>query len=128
ETIGMALPGSAPIHARGARLKAQARLSGERIVAMIEEGLAPRSIMTPAAFANALTVGLAMSGSINMLRHLQAVATEGGVDIDVYRHLAGLDGKVPLLCAVKPNGPRHIEDLDAAGGAQALMKRLEPLL
>lgn len=128
EAIGMALPGSAPVAARSDRLNIQARLSGQRIVAMIEEGLTPCSIMTPAAFDNALTVGLAMSGSINMLRHLQAVATEGGIQFDVYQRLAELDGKVPLLCAIKPNGAHHIEDLDAAGGARALMKRLEPLL
>lgn len=128
EALGMTLPGNAPIPACGPRLAAIARDAGARIVAMVEEDLRPRRIMTPDAFANAIRVGLALSGSINLLRHLQAVAEEGGVPVDVYELCDRLGPQVPLLCAVKPNGPRRIEDLDAAGGARAVMKRLEPLL
>lgn len=128
EALGMTLPGNAPIPARGPRLAAMARDAGTRIVAMVEEDLRPRRIMTPGAFGNAIRVGLALSGSINLLRHLQAVAEEGGVAADVYELCDRLGADVPLLCAVKPNGPSRIEDLDAAGGARAVMKRLEPLL
>jgi len=35
---------------------------------------------------------------------------------------------VPLLAAVRPNGERSIEELEAAGGALAVMKQLEGLL
>jgi dihydroxy-acid dehydratase len=35
---------------------------------------------------------------------------------------------VPLLAAIRPNGPGHIEDFEAAGGARAVLKRLEPML
>jgi dihydroxy-acid dehydratase len=35
---------------------------------------------------------------------------------------------VPVLSAVRPNGEDSIEAFDAAGGARAIMKQLEPLL
>jgi dihydroxy-acid dehydratase len=128
EALGMTLPGNSPIPARGPRLDAMARAAGARIVEMVREDLRPRQIMTPGAFANAIRVGLALSGSINLLRHLQAVAEEGEVPVSVYDLVDRFGPEVPLLCAVKPNGPRRIEELDEAGGTQAVMKRLESLL
>lgn len=128
EAIGMTVPGSAPVAARSEKMKEYAKAAGRRIVAMVDEDLRPRQVMTSAAFRNAITVGLAVSGSINMLRHLQGVAAEGEVDVDVYKLVEELDHKVPLLCAIKPNGAGRIEELDAAGGARAVMKRLEPIL
>ncbi len=128
EALGMTLPGSAPVAASGQRMRELARLAGRRIVSMVDEGLKPRDIMTPPAFANAIAVGLALSGSINMLRHLQAVASEGEVDVNVYELIRELGAKVPILAKIKPNGSGRIEDLEAAGGARAVMKRLETLL
>ena len=134
EALGMALPGSAPVAARGQAMKDLAHAAGLRIVGMINENLRPLDIMTPAAFANAIRVGLAVSGSINLLRHLQAVATEGDIDVDVFELMDQFGRSnpgspaVPLLCAIKPNGPGRIEHLEAAGGARAVMKQLESLL
>ncbi|ADH91584.1 Dihydroxy-acid dehydratase [Ancylobacter novellus DSM 506] len=128
EAVGMTLPGSAPVAAYGTRMREMAFAAGRRIVGMVAEDLRPRDILTPGAFANAIAVGLAVSGSINMLRHLQAVAEEGGVPVDVYRLIDQLGAVVPLLCAIKPNGPGRIEDLERAGGTLSVMKRLEPIL
>ncbi|MFM0077128.1 dihydroxy-acid dehydratase [Paraburkholderia sediminicola] len=128
ESIGMTLPGSAPVPAGSPKMLDLAAQAGRRIVAMVEENLRPRDIMTPAAFRNAITVGLAVSGSINMLRHLQGVAAEGEVNVNVYQLVRELDGAVPLLCAIKPNGPGRIEDLDTAGGSAAVMTQLGELL
>jgi len=134
EALGMALPGSAPVAARSARMKELARAAGRRIVGLVDEDLRPKDIMTPAAFANAIRVGLAVSGSINLLRHLQAIATEGEIDVDMFQLMDALGRSaqgtraVPLLCAIKPNGPGRIEHLEAAGGAIAVMKELESLL
>ena len=50
--------------------------AGRRIVAMVDEDLKPRDIMTEAAFANAAKVTLAVSGSINAVKHLAAIAQE----------------------------------------------------
>jgi dihydroxy-acid dehydratase len=50
------------------------------------------------------------------------------VDVDVFALFNDLGGRVPVLSAVAPNGPDTIDAFEAAGGAQALLKQLEPLL
>jgi dihydroxy-acid dehydratase len=71
---------------------------------------------------------LAVSGSINCIKHLQATAVEAGVDVDLFALFNQLGEWVPVLSAVAPNGPDTIDAFEAAGGAQALLKQLEPLL
>jgi dihydroxy-acid dehydratase len=102
--------------------------AGRRIVAMVAEDLKPRSILTPGAFRNAVTVILAVSGSVNCLKHLQAVAVETGCGADVYAMFTELAPQVPLLTAVKPNGDRRIDEFEAAGGALGLLRQLRPML
>jgi dihydroxy-acid dehydratase len=128
EALGMALPGSTPVLANGPRMWQTVAEAGRRIVAMVAEGPRPRDIMTPSAFRNAVTAVLAISGSVNTLKHLQAVAVEAGCQVDVYAAFEELAPKVPLLSAVKPNGPRRIEEFEAAGGTRALLHQLRSLL
>ncbi|MFJ5962142.1 dihydroxy-acid dehydratase [Pseudarthrobacter oxydans] len=128
EALGMAMPGSAPTSARGSALLQQATAAGKRIVEMIEEQLLPRDVMTPEAFANAVQTCLAVSGSINALRHLQAVAVEAESPVDIYDLFDRLAPETPLLCAVRPNGLTRIEQLEAAGGTTGIMRQLESRL
>ncbi|MEU6646118.1 dihydroxy-acid dehydratase [Saccharomonospora sp. NPDC046836] len=128
EALGMSLPGGAPVLANSPRMTEYARRTGERIVGMVLEDLRPRQILTPAAFRNAVSAVLASSGSINTVKHLQATATEGELDIDVFALFEELSQTVPMLTAVRPNGDSTIEEFEAAGGARAILKRLEPLL
>jgi dihydroxy-acid dehydratase len=128
EALGMALPGSAPVRANSPRMIEQARRSGQRIVEMVLEDLRPRAIMTPGAFRNAAAAVLAVSGSINCIKHLQATAIESGLDLDVYELFNELGEVVPPLSAVRPNGEDTIEMFEDAGAAPALLKQLEPIL
>jgi len=128
EVLGMALPGAAPVLANSARMMDYVRRSGERIVQMVWDDCKPRDIMSADSIANAAMVVLALSGSINCVKHLQAIAHESGIDVDVYGLFQKYAEKVPLLAAIRPNGNGRIEELEAAGGARAVMKRLEPLL
>jgi dihydroxy-acid dehydratase len=128
EALGMALPGTTPVLARGDRMWAAVARAGSRIVALVEEDQRPRSLLTKAAFSNAVTAILAVSGSVNCLKHLQAIAVEAGCDADVYRLFEELAPKVPLLTDVKPNGDTQITAFDAAGGTLGLLKQLAPLL
>jgi dihydroxy-acid dehydratase len=95
---------------------------------MVLEDLKPRDVMTAGAFHNATAAVLAVSGSINCIKHLQAIAVESGLDIDVFQMFNDLGGTIPVLSAVRPNGDESIENFEAAGGCLALMKQLEPLL
>jgi dihydroxy-acid dehydratase len=128
EALGMALPGTTPVLALGDKMWSAVAAAGARIVSLVEEDLKPRSILTPAAFANAVTAILSVSGSVNCLKHLQAVAVEAGTDVDVYRLFEELAPKVPLLTDVKPNGDTQITQFDAAGGSLGLLAQLAPLL
>jgi dihydroxy-acid dehydratase len=128
EALGMALPGSTPVRANSEPMWRAVDAAAARIVAMVAEDLKPRDILTPAAFANAVTAILSASGSINSVKHLQAVAAEAECDADVYRLFETLADGVPLLTAIRPNGETPIEEFEDAGGTRALMKQLEPLL
>jgi dihydroxy-acid dehydratase len=128
EALGMCLPGSAPVLANSAKMTEFARSSGKRIVEMVWEDLRPRDILTRDAFVNATLMVLALSGSINCVKHLQAIAIEAGCDVDVYGLFEEYAEKIPLLAAIRPNGKRLIEELEAAGGARAVMKQLERVI
>src|SRR5512138_175395 len=128
EALGMTLPGAAPVLANSERMFAIARASGRRIVEMVWEDLTPRRVLTAGAFCNAAASVLAVSGSINCIKHLQATAVESGVDVDVFALFNELGRRVPVLSAVRPNGDDTIDAFEAAGGARALLKQLGPLL
>jgi dihydroxy-acid dehydratase len=128
EALGMALPGAAPVLANSEKMFQFAKRSGERIVAMIEEDLRPRAILKAGAIENALRAVLAVSGSINCIKHLQAVAIDAGLDLDIYGMFDHVSDETPVLSAVRPNGEASIEAFEAAGGARAVMKQLQPML
>jgi dihydroxy-acid dehydratase len=128
EALGMCVPGSAPVRANSEKMFDAARRAGTRIVAMVNEGLTPRKVLTEAAFRNAVAMVLAVSGSINAIKHLQATAVEAGVALDIYALWEEMGRKIPVLSAVRPNGSVRIEQFEDAGGAAAMLKRLAPLI
>lgn len=128
EALGMALPGNAPIRADSPRLHALAAEAGARIVGLVRENLRPRQILTPAALRNAVRAAVATGCSVNVMRHLIAVAIEAECPVDVIAEFEACADRVPMLTQVKPNGPDRIEDLDAAGGIRAVMQRLGDLI
>jgi dihydroxy-acid dehydratase len=128
EALGMSLPGSTPIAANSERMFAFVREAGARIVDMVREDLKPRDILTPGAFSNAVMTILAVGGSINSVKHMQAIAAEGQIDVDVYALFEKHAARIPVLTGVRPVGRDTIEQLEAAGGGRAVMKRLEPWL
>ncbi|MFF1357246.1 dihydroxy-acid dehydratase [Streptomyces sp. NPDC058297] len=128
EALGLALPGSTPVQANSPRMWDDVRAAGRRIVDLVREDVRPRALLTREAFENAVTVMLALSASINSVKHLQAVAEEAETGIDVYGLYEELADRVPLLAAVRPNGPHSIEEFEAAGGALAVIRQLGDLL
>jgi dihydroxy-acid dehydratase len=128
EALGMALPGSTPVAANSPAMWAAADAAAARIVEMVGADLRPRQVLTEAAFRNAVRVALAVGASINTVKHLQAVAEESDVDVDVLDLYAELGRHTPVLAAVRPNGPYTIEQFEAAGGAAAVMRQLGDLI
>ena len=127
EALGLMLPGGATAPSgSGARLR-HAVATGRRAAALAQAPLRPRAVLTPAAFANAVTALLAIGGSTNAVIHLLAIARRAGVplSLDAFEAAAA---RVPLLVDCKPSGSLWLEDLDQAGGMPAVLAELCPLL
>ncbi len=128
EALGMSLPGSTPIAANSNKMFGFVQQAGALIVDMVRDDLRPRDILTPGAFANAVMTILAIGGSVNTVKHMQAIAAEGQIDVDIYALFERYADRIPVLTGVRPVGNDTIEQLEAAGGCQGLMKRLQPWL
>ncbi|HEU4650446.1 MAG TPA: dihydroxy-acid dehydratase [Croceibacterium sp.] len=124
EALGMCLPGHAPVRGNSPKMQANAREAARRIVEMVHEDLKPRQILTEGAFRNAIATVLAVSGSINAIKHLQATAVEAENGLDIFKMWEEM-ADVPVLSAVRPTGDVRIEAFEDAGGARAVLKRLE---
>jgi len=123
EAIGMGLPGNGTIPAVMAARVRLAKMAGMQIMELWRNNITPRRIMTPKAFANALAVDMALGCSTNTVLHLAAIAQEAEVAFNLHQ-INEISSKTPHLCSLSPAGPHHIEDLDRAGGIQAVMKAL----
>jgi dihydroxy-acid dehydratase len=127
EALGLMLPGGAtPPSGSGDRLR-QAVATGRRAVELARTPLAPRDILTRAAFENALVVLAAIGGSTNAVIHLLAIARRAGVPLTLEDVHATVQN-VPLLVDCKPSGGMYLEDLHRAGGLPVLLKALEAML
>lgn len=127
ESLGMALPGNATYPAVDAHRNLLGRLSGRRIVEMVEEDLTPSRILTRKAFENAIITNGAIGGSTNAVIHLLALARRVGVDMSL-QDWDRLGHDVPTLVDLMPSGRFLMEDFCYAGGLPALMKQIEDLL
>lgn len=123
EALGMSLPGSSSTLATAPAKRDECRRAGHAVAELVRRDLRPRQIMTPAAFRNAITLVLALGGSTNAVLHLLAMARAIGVPLSL-DDFAELAAATPLLADMAPSGPYLMEDLDAAGGTPAVMRRL----
>jgi dihydroxy-acid dehydratase len=123
EALGLSLPRSANVPAYHAEKLLFARMTGKRIVEMVEEELTADKILTRKAIENAIVVDLAIGGSTNSTLHLPALAHEIGFDLPL-KAFNDFSKRIPTLCAISPNGPYGITDLYVAGGIPAVMRRL----
>jgi dihydroxy-acid dehydratase len=123
EALGMALPLGAAIPAVDPGRGKLAYDSGKAVIALLEQDLRPRQILTKAAFLNAIAVVMALGGSTNAVLHLLAIAEEARVDLtlDDFRRLGA---RVPHLADMKPHGRFHMSDLAQVGGVPVVMAML----
>jgi len=126
EALGLGLPGNGTIPAVLAARHRLAKHAGMTIMDLLKKNIRPRNIATLAAFKNAIAVDMALGCSTNTVLHIPAVAHEAGIKLDLDLFNA-ISEKTPNLCKLSPAGRHHIEDLDAAGGIQAVMKVISAL-
>ncbi len=123
EALGLGLPGNGTILAVQAARRRLAKDTGMKIMELLKKKIRPRDIATLNAFKNAIAVDMALGCSTNTVLHIPAIAHEAGIklDINIFNEISA---KTPNICKLSPAGPHHIEDLDAAGGIQAVMKEI----
>ena len=127
EALGMSLAGCATSLAVMAKKDRIAYDSGVRAVELVRRNITPRKIMTPNAFANAITVDMALGGSTNTTLHIPAIAHEAGVELEL-EMFDRISRRTPHIVSMLPGGSHFMEDLEYAGGIPAVLKRLLPKL
>jgi dihydroxy-acid dehydratase len=123
EALGLGLPGNGTIPAVAAARYRLAKEAGMQIMRLIDKNITARQIATQAAFENAIAVDMALGCSTNTVLHVPAIAREAKIDLSL-ESFNKISARVPHLCNLSPAGSHRLEDLDAAGGVQAVMARL----
>ena len=123
EVMGMSLPGDASLTAVDPRKVGEAKLAGETVMRLLEEGIRPRDILTREAFENAITVVVAMGGSTNSVLHLIAIAREAQVALTL-EDFDRISRNTPYIADMKPGGRYVMADLSRYGGVALIGKRL----
>jgi dihydroxy-acid dehydratase len=126
EALGLGLPGNGTVLAVQAARRRLAKETGFKIMELFKKKIRPRDIATLDAFKNAIAVDMALGCSTNTVLHIPAIAHEASIklSLDLFNRISE---KTPNICKLSPAGAHHIEDLDAAGGIQAVMKEISPL-
>ena len=123
EALGLGLPGNGTIPAVEAARIRLAKYAGMKIMDLVTKDIKPRDIADIRAFKNALAVDMALGCSTNTVLHVPAIASEAGINIDL-ELFDEISKKTPHICSLSPGGPNHLEDLNLAGGIQAVLKEL----
>jgi dihydroxy-acid dehydratase len=135
EALGLGLPGNGSVLATHAKRRALFERAGSLAVELAgryygedDESVLPRSIATPAAFANAMALDVAMGGSTNTVLHLLAAAQEAGVGFGL-KEIDETSRRVPCIVKVAPNRASadktyYMEDVHRAGGIPAILGEL----
>lgn len=123
EALGLGLPGNGTIPAVTAARIRLAKTAGMKIMDLVHKNIRPRDIATQDAFENAMAVDMALGCSTNTVLHVPAIAHEAGIklDLDLFNKVSA---RTPHLCSLRPGGAHFLEDLNSAGGVQAVMKEL----
>ncbi len=124
EAVGIALPGNGTIPAVHSGRIRLAKESGMAIMHLVKNNIKARDIVNETSIHNALACDMALGCSSNSVLHLLAIAREAGIclDLNLFNETSG---KVPNLCHLAPAGPAHMQDLDRAGGLQAVLNELD---
>ncbi len=123
EAMGMALPGSGTIPAVYSDRKRLAKLTGERIMGLLAEGVKALDVMTPANLRNAMRIDMALGGSTNSVLHMLAISREAGYNLTL-AEIEKISSSTPQLCKLNPASDHYLSDLNELGGIKAVMTEL----
>jgi dihydroxy-acid dehydratase len=128
EAIGMALPFNGTEPAVNSKRLRLAKETGELVMELLKANIRPSDIMTKTNMNNAIAVDMAIGASSNTILHLLAIAHEAKIDLTL-DNIGEISEKIPQLCKLNPAADQFgnsafIEDLNAVGGIQSVMREL----
>lgn len=123
EMLGMALPGNGTIIATSDKRKELVKEAAKQLVRMIKEDIKPRDIITKEAIDDAFALDMAMGGSTNTVLHTLAIAHEAGIEYEM-ADINKVAAKVPYLAKIMPASDISMDDINKAGGVEAIINEL----
>ncbi len=129
EAMGIALPGNGTILALTKEREELYRSAARRICEIAKdkaktEKFRLTNILNEKAVRNAFAVDMAMGGSSNTVLHMLAIAKEAKVDFNL-EDINSISKKVSHIAKISPSlSTVHMEDINRAGGVNAVMKEM----
>jgi dihydroxy-acid dehydratase len=123
EAIGLALPGSAGAPAPYEDRDRWAVASGRAVMALVEQNIRPRDIVTRRALENAAVIVGATGGSTNAGLHLPAIAHEAGIRFTL-DDVVTIMRRTPYIADLKPSGKYVAFDVHKIGGIPVILRAL----
>ncbi|VVD60572.1 phosphogluconate dehydratase [Pandoraea terrae] len=123
EFMGLHLPGASFINPHTPLRHALTQAATARAVALSRTDINTAKILDERAFVNGVVGLLATGGSTNHTLHLVAMAHAGGILLD-WQDIAELSDVTPLLARVYPSGSADVNQFQAAGGLNFLIREL----
>ena len=108
EALGLSLPHGSTLPAASNMQLRAAKYTGLRITELLSQGHRPSTLVTEASFENAIRAAMAVSGSLNMILHVMAIAREAGVSVTL-ETFDRMSRSTPTLVAISPSGPTRCE-------------------
>lgn len=129
EAMGIALPGNGTILALTKEREELYRQAARRICEIAKDSAKTerfklRNILNEHAVRNAFSVDMAMGGSSNTVLHMLAIAKEANVNFNL-EDINSISKKVSHIAKISPSlSTVHMEDINRAGGVNAVMKEM----
>lgn len=123
EMLGVTLPGNGTIVATSKKRHDLIREAAHHLVRMVKEDVKPRDIITKEAIDDAFALDMAMGGSTNTVLHTLAIANEAEIDYDL-EDINRVAEKVPYLASIMPASDISMDDVNKAGGVEAIINEL----
>ncbi|HHR5882851.1 TPA: phosphogluconate dehydratase [Providencia alcalifaciens] len=126
EVMGLHLPGSSFVPPDFPLRDELTRAAARQITRLTEQSgnyLPIGKLVDEKVIVNGIVALLATGGSTNLTMHLVAIARAAGIIIN-WDDFSDLSAVVPLICRIYPNGQADINQFQAAGGVQLLIRQL----
>ena len=129
EAMGIALPGNGTILALTKEREELYRKAAKRVCELAldktnSEKFRLKNILNEKAVRNAFAVDMAMGGSSNTVLHMLAIAKEANVNFNL-EDINKISKRVSHIAKISPSlSTVHMEDINKAGGVNAVMKEM----